>query len=654
MPQALTPGVARTSQLSDYEMFRALLQEIAPLAWERCYLQADWAGSGYHQNILHVGRPFAPGRYAVFSFCLQPNSVRNIWSIGEGVVTTWQHVNKCTATTGSWYSHNQNFYWGRQAWYAYNGAASITFSVTGHTLFLRTAANAVSGFARVSIDSDYTRADRLPAVQASDIKAITAIADNGSGKCRVTCPAHGFANGAKLLFENVTGTPLLTGLQTITVIDANTFDVTAISFVATGTGNCGYFGLADVGRRYLDAYSDLSAAPPDRQICLCEGLTETAHTLKIEVMGTYRGVATDGRLYLSAAGGAVRGTSLVQPAIAGSPTTANNGSGLVRVTLNAHGLNTYDVVTITGHSVSGVNGTWRVTKIDANTFDLVSSTYTADGTGGTVRPAMVQIGMVRYVLCPEAVSPTGAIGVVISYKPTGASVYEWFGGGHGDETQTVETWLVDGVAKSGLAGGEIVEGWRIELQRRTSVNHSQTTPNPNGWKDSRYLFDLSAPYTMRETWAIRWINSADVATAYCGTLPAYERDLWPSASGLYHQTTFNKARVGTVRLSGADLTTNNDAARGQQKTDLAIFYSDAHDLVAALYLPQPGYNFGAGWPNGTGFYVSMVDRADGVDKFYAARVATGYNVQVAVGDQWTGLADYVVRRVPDAASVMGR
>jgi hypothetical protein len=64
-------------------------------------------------------------------------------------------------------------------------------------------------------------------------------------------------------------------------------------------------------------------------------------------------------------------------------TTANNGSGLVRVTTpRVHYLVTGDIVSIYGHSVAGYNGLWTITRINTTAFDLVGSTYGTDGTGG--------------------------------------------------------------------------------------------------------------------------------------------------------------------------------------------------------------------------------------------------------------------------------
>jgi len=65
----------------------------------------------------------------------------------------------------------------------------------------------------------------------------------------------------------------------------------------------------------------------------------------------------------------------------------DNGSGLIRITSTTHGLTTNDFVNIAG--VTGTieaNGDFQVTVIDANTIDLVGSTFTnAYISGGTVK-----------------------------------------------------------------------------------------------------------------------------------------------------------------------------------------------------------------------------------------------------------------------------
>ena len=63
---------------------------------------------------------------------------------------------------------------------------------------------------------------------------------------------------------------------------------------------------------------------------------------------------------------------------------ANNGSGLIRVTYNAHGLETGDRVFLQGVlGVDGANASWTVTRINDNAFDLQGSTFSGSHTSGT-------------------------------------------------------------------------------------------------------------------------------------------------------------------------------------------------------------------------------------------------------------------------------
>jgi len=63
--------------------------------------------------------------------------------------------------------------------------------------------------------------------------------------------------------------------------------------------------------------------------------------------------------------------------ISGISAVANNGGGAVRITRAAHGFATNDVVTVADVSgVPGANGSFTITVIDANSFDLVGSTFT--------------------------------------------------------------------------------------------------------------------------------------------------------------------------------------------------------------------------------------------------------------------------------------
>lgn len=66
-------------------------------------------------------------------------------------------------------------------------------------------------------------------------------------------------------------------------------------------------------------------------------------------------------------------------------TSESGGSGLVLVTTSSdHGLYNDAPVIIAGHSVVGYDGEWNITVQSKTSFILQGSTYSSDGTGGTV------------------------------------------------------------------------------------------------------------------------------------------------------------------------------------------------------------------------------------------------------------------------------
>ena len=63
----------------------------------------------------------------------------------------------------------------------------------------------------------------------------------------------------------------------------------------------------------------------------------------------------------------------------------NNGVGLIRITVATHTWNTGNIVVITNvGGVTNANGTWTITVIDANTFDLQGSTFAGVYTSGGI------------------------------------------------------------------------------------------------------------------------------------------------------------------------------------------------------------------------------------------------------------------------------
>lgn len=67
--------------------------------------------------------------------------------------------------------------------------------------------------------------DKCTATRSAQVRAVTAAADNGSGLIRLTSAAHGWSTGQAVYAEAVGGVSNATGQWTITVIDANTFDL---------------------------------------------------------------------------------------------------------------------------------------------------------------------------------------------------------------------------------------------------------------------------------------------------------------------------------------------------------------------------------------------------------------------------------------------
>lgn len=63
--------------------------------------------------------------------------------------------------------------------------------------------------------------------------------------------------------------------------------------------------------------------------------------------------------------------------------TANNGSGLLRITHVGHGRDTADILTTTGLATAAQNDVTSITKIDDDTFDCDDISFVSAGESGT-------------------------------------------------------------------------------------------------------------------------------------------------------------------------------------------------------------------------------------------------------------------------------
>lgn len=162
--------------------------------------------------------------------------------------------------------------------------------------------------------------------QSEAAKTVTGAINNGTGAIRLTVTAHGWITGDELNIATVGGVPSATGQWVISVFDANNFDLIGSTFAGT-------FTAGGTAQRYF----------------------------------------TGGLFSTIAVGGAQRVTGV-----------ANNGAGLARITVPAHGYSTGYAVVLTGiNGVPNINGvSWQINVIDANNFDLVGSVFSGAYTGG--------------------------------------------------------------------------------------------------------------------------------------------------------------------------------------------------------------------------------------------------------------------------------
>ena len=180
---------------------------------------------------------------------------------------------------------------------------------------------------QVYILDPYANVGAWLGTQSEAPQNVTGSANDGFAQVQLTVTAHGYRNGDWVNVASVGGVPNATGQWVISNVAANTFSLTGSTWAGT-------YASGGTAQRYFSG-------------------------------GSFETIAI-------AAGKRI--TNAV-----------NNGSGLVRLTITAHGYSTgYAVTTTNVNGVPGANGTFLVTVINANTFDLQGSVFSGAYVSGGI------------------------------------------------------------------------------------------------------------------------------------------------------------------------------------------------------------------------------------------------------------------------------
>jgi hypothetical protein len=225
----------------------------------------------------------------------------------------------------------------------------------------------------------------------------------------------------------------------------------------------------------------------------------------------------------------------------------------------------------------------------------------------------------RIAFLRDVVNPRmgfSAMGVVVSYTPTGFSNPQFLSESHqaGSVTETVatETWYVDGVSTTTVAG-TTYSGAEVVYDRTTTIGH----PNAAGCATKRVVHtaraDTPLQLTCRGLW--QWNTAGTVNGSFFGMLPLCE----PVYDNTVRQTQFTRALFlnGDRAAAYAIPTAGADGTIYTAKGDTVAAYSTAHDAVVVLH------NARTDLLNEQAIgQTYLADRSDGFDKAYIARVDT--------------------------------
>lgn len=160
---------------------------------------------------------------------------------------------------------------------------------------------------------------------------------------------------------------------------------------------------------------------------------------------------------------------------------ANNGSGIIRISMASHGLVTGNSATLAGIvGTTEANGTWTVTVITSNTFDLQGSTFLhAYTSGGYLTRARVSDGGVTWQEAGTFKIDTAAFDALQATR-------NWYVGRALMETRDSETWYTELMAQTFQLGTQDAWGrvrpvaWRESTTPVFTFNASNILPGTLG------------------------------------------------------------------------------------------------------------------------------------------------------------------------------
>lgn len=254
----------------------------------------------------------------------------------------------------------------------------------------------------------------------------------------VTSVAHGFSNGMRIVIENVLGMTQVNNREfTVANVTANTFELSGINstgFDAYTSG--GYaaqiyeiasaYGLNDLAGLKFTQSADVlyivhPSYPPKK-------LIRRAHNdwefFDLDLQDGPYFSTNSGQNFLTPAATTGNGVTVNVGPNRVITNAVNNGSGLIRITAANHGFSEAESIYIAGVTgTTEANGTWLISYVDANNFDLRGSAFVnAYVAGGTASPALFASTDVGRLIRLGDTLPWGWAKIVSYTSPTQVAV----------------------------------------------------------------------------------------------------------------------------------------------------------------------------------------------------------------------------------------